>query len=134
MVYPSVFVVNIIVLIMAIDCNDVIYGEQFVSILREHPFNLKGGGGYGFYRIKNIFSRQVVATLFFSTKTTIFKAQSANRIFFLPISQTEFFFKQICQQKLFSPNKNIAPPPLQVKWMFPKRIENKRRIGKSGKS
>ena len=43
---------------------------------------------------------------FFSTKTIIFKAQSANRIFV----STHFRDRK---------PKTIAPPHLQVKWMFP---------------
>ena len=41
-------------------------------------------------------------------------AQSVNRIFFLPISETEVLFQST--EKKF-PKKTIAP--LQVKWMFP---------------
>ena len=78
------------------------------TFFREHPFNLKvGGWGWGalfFIGVKNKNSLRSAAEFFFrdiilfSTKTTIFKAQSANRIFFLPISETENFFKQICRQ------------------------------------
>ena len=62
--------------------------------IREHPFNLKGGGGAMVFSDPIFFSlrsrptaeekkmRQVVATYFFSTKTIILKAQSPNRIFF----------------------------------------------------
>ena len=56
----------------------------FDKHIREHPFNLKGigGGGYGFFWSQNIlfwlrsaaeiFSRRVVATLFFFYKNNIF--------------------------------------------------------------
>ena len=102
--------------------SDVSYKLRDIIAIREHPFNLKdrGWGSMVFFGVKfvffcfaaqqNFFSRHY---FFSSTKTIFFKSQSANRIFFLPISETEFF-----------PKKNpIAPPPLQVKWMFPK-LEN----------
>ena len=84
-----------------------------------HTIIPKREGGYGFFseskyffsqRSRNFFSRQDVI-LFFSTKTIIFKAQSANRIFFLQISETEICFQAILQTELFSPKNHSPLPP-----------------------
>ena len=75
-------------------------------IVREHPFNLKrgGGGDHGFFSgakyffslrsaAENYFRDKLSQHYFFYTKTIFFKAQSAiTEFFFLPISETEIFF------------------------------------------
>ena len=35
------------------------------STLRDHPFNLKGGGGYGVFRSQNIFPVRSAGRIFF---------------------------------------------------------------------
>ena len=51
------------------------------------------------------------ATLFCFYKNNIFKAQSANRIFFsVHLRDIIFFLNQICRQNFFL-QKTIAPPP-----------------------
>ena len=89
----------------------------FISI-REHPFNVKGGGGMVFVwvnfvfapqRIRIYFSRKFVETLFIFYDNKFFKGIKwfQNKI-----------FHQICWQKNDFPKKSIAPP-FQVKGMFP---------------
>ena len=93
--------------------------------------NVSSVKGYGFFRSQNIFFRfaeqqnnffrgKLSRHYFFSTKTIIFKAQSSNRIFSLPISETEILFQSNLPTEIVSPQKTQPPPPLQVKWMFPK--------------
>ena len=84
-------------------------------MVREHPFNLKGGlwffseSKYFFLallRSRTFFREKLSRHYFFSTKTIIFKPQSANRIFFSAHFKDRFFFlNQICQQKIFPQKK-----------------------------
>ena len=54
------------------------------------------------------FSRQLVTTLFFFYKNNIFQAQSANRIFVLPISETEcFLLIKYANRNCFSQKKTF---------------------------
>ena len=95
-----------------------------ICSLREHSFNLKGGGGglWFFSESKYFFPLRSAAEFFFprhyffSTKTIFFKAQSANRIFFSAHFKDKKKFNR--RQKIKFP-KNHSPY-LQVKWMFPK--------------
>ena len=66
----------------------------------QHPFNLKGGGGgYGFFRSKNILFSLRSSNLFrdiiffISTKTIFFKTQSANRNFISAHFRDRIFFQ-----------------------------------------
>ena len=58
-------------------------------------------------RSRIVFSRQVVATLFFFLqKQYILKPKVPTEYFFLPISETGFFsLNQICRQNFFSQKK-----------------------------
>ena len=84
---------------------------------------LKGGGLWFFSESKLLFQfffrDNLSQHYFFSTKTVFFKAQTANRIFFLPI----FADRNLFPKKNYSP-----PPPLQVKWMFPNWLCLERRF------
>ena len=85
--------------------------------IREQPFNLKGwGGSYCFFRSR---------IFFFATKTNIFlRHKVPSEYFFLPNSETEFFFQShLPTENPPPPKKNPKQPPppfLQIKWMFPK--------------
>ena len=48
---------------------------------------------------------------FFSTKTSIFKSQSTNRMFFSAHFRDRIFFSSKFADKNCFPPKNIAPPP-----------------------
>ena len=82
------------------DIRDCSYGYHIypsdVIELREHPFNLKGGGLWFFSELKKI----------------------DNRIFFSAHFTDRIFFSIKFADRIFPPKKTIAPP-LQVKWMFP---------------
>ena len=93
---------------------------------REHPFNLKGGGGYVFFsESKYFFGLRSAAEFFFhnnlqhyffSTKTTFLRHKVLTEFFFLPISETEFFFQSNLPTKNF-PLKNYSPlllPPFKL--------------------
>ena len=78
--------------------------------IREHPFNLRGGGGS-----KYMLSFRG-ADIFFLPKQCVLSQQlaSAFSIFFLSISETS----NLLTENVF-PQNTIAPP--QVKWMVPKQ-------------
>ena len=99
--------ININHLIIGCEAVNYAFNDQLITI-RENPFNLKGGtivffGVKIFFfasqRSRNVFSRQVVSTLFFFYKNNIF----------CPFQRQNFFL----------PKKPQPPPPLQIKWMFP---------------
>ena len=83
-------------------------------LYKEHPFCLKGG--YGFLSESKYFcslrraAEKKIATSF-STKTIIFKAQSAKKKF-CPFQRQNFFFQAHLQTENVFPQKNIAPPLL----------------------
>ena len=95
-----------------------------IDFYSEHPFNFKRGGMV-FSESKIFFSASQRSRIFFRDNITlflnnIFKAQSANRIFVLPISEVDNFFSIKFDDRIFFPKKTISPPPsLQGKWMFP---------------
>ena len=76
---------------------------RYSSYQREHQFNLKGGGGYRFFRSQNMF-------FFASQRRLVFKAQIANRIFFSDHFRDRIFFQSNLQTEFF-PQKNHSPPP-----------------------
>ena len=87
--------------------QNLLNASNHCNYLREHQFNLKGGeGGYGqiiiiYFVAQRIvcFLRQLVETLFFSTKTIL----GAFRIFFSIHVRDINFFHQIFWQKMFPP-------------------------------
>ena len=89
------------------------YYRCSVFFIREHPFNLKGGGGGGlwvFSESKYFFPLRSAADFFlarhysFSTKTIIFKAQSAHSIFFSAHFRDSIIFS-------IKADRNHLPPP-----------------------
>ena len=59
----------------------------------------------------DFFSRKVVATLFFSTKTIFLRPKVLTEYFFCPFQRQNIIFNQICRQKWFSQKKHSPPPP-----------------------
>ena len=101
-------------------------------VLRDWPFNLKGG--YGFlFRSEFFFptTRELEYLFFLPRKVRIFFPEfnirlydkNSESIFFFPLSQNQnIFFSNIGNQNIFlEKNHN---PPLQVKWSFPKEKSN----------
>ena len=84
-----------------------------IFVLREHPFNLKGGGGgamvfFGvtfFFRFaaQQKFCRDII--FFLQNQYFLRHKVLLTEYFFLPISETEMFFNEICRQKCFPPKK-----------------------------
>ena len=99
----------------------------------EHPFNLKGGGAMVFIGVKIFFFASQAAEFFFTRtcRDIIFflqkqflrhKVLHCNRIFFSAHFRPRklFLSKLKLADRNFFLQKNIAPLPLQVKWMLPK--------------
>jgi hypothetical protein len=110
-------------------------------MVKDRPFDLKGGGGggYGFLFRSEIFFRtthELEYFFFLSRKAQIFfpefnirlcdKSSESDYFFFLYQNQN-IFFSNIGNQNIVL-EKNHNPPPLQVKWSFPKRHTCLRRI------
>jgi hypothetical protein len=105
------------------------------ELLRDRPFNLKRGGGYGFCFVQNFFFRttQELEYLFFCrVKREIFFPEinirlydkySESDYFFFPPPKSEYFFQQQWESEYFLEKKHNPPPtpqpPFQVKWSFP---------------
>ena len=96
-----------------------LYIHHVLEYLREHPFNLKGGGGLWFFSESTFFSPLRSApeffsrdnlTLFFSTKTIFVEAQNANRIFFSAHFRDWIFFSTKFADRIFFPQKKHSPP------------------------
>ena len=97
--------------------------------VRDRPFNLGGGGGYGFlFRSEFFFpTTRELENLFFVAQSTIFFLQNSTLgymtitlnqiIFFVSLHQNQnIFFSNIGNQNIFLEKKHN---PLQVKWSFP---------------
>ena len=94
------------------------------NLVRDRPFNLKGGGGGGvwfFVSFRIFFSDNTIVRLFFffcrakrkfffQNLTLGYMTKTLNQIFF-------FFLQQ--NQNIFLEKKHNPPPPFQVKWSFP---------------
>ena len=72
-----------------------------------------------FFGVKIIFFATSCRDIIFFLQNRYFlRHKVLTEYFFLPISETEFFFSIKFADSNFPPKKNIAPP-FQVKWMFP---------------
>ena len=127
------------------DCNQwwAILAEMFPTnswqnvVVRDRPFNLKGGGGgYGFlFRSEKKFqTTQELEYYFFllrkawnffpESNIRLYDKNSESDYFFFPPPKSEYFFQQHWESEYFFRKKTITPPPpppppLQVKWSFP---------------
>ena len=83
------------------------------------------GGGYGFLFRSEFFFRttqELEYLIFWSNLTLGYMTKTLNQIFFFSLHQNQnIFFSNIGNQNIFLEIKhNPPPPPLQVKWSFPK--------------
>ena len=101
-------------------------------MFRERPFNLKGAG-YGFLFRSEFFFRTTreleyiffvaQSANFFSHNSTLgYMTKTLNQIIFFFPTKIRIFFSAILGIRIFFLEKNIIPPPLQVKWSFPKAL------------
>ena len=108
--------------------------DTFVCYIRDRPFNLKGGLWF-FVSFRNFFSDNTrvrilfllsgEAQFFFQNLTLGYMTKTLNQIFFLSSTEIRIFFSATLGFRIFFLEKNHNPPPLQVKWSFPKYlIEN----------
>jgi hypothetical protein len=97
--------------------------------VRDRPFNLKGGGGYGIlFRSEFFFSDNTRVRIFFLSREAqinflefnirLYDKNSESGYFFFPPPNSECFFQQHWESEYFFWKKNHNPP-LQVKWSFP---------------
>jgi hypothetical protein len=92
--------------------------------LRDRPFNLKRGGGYGFlFRSEFFFltTRELEYLFFLSGKARIFFPEfnirlydkiSESDYFFFPPPKSEYLFSNIGNQTIFSEKTHSPPSPL----------------------
>ena len=114
-------------------------------LLRDRPFNLKGGGGwlwfFCFVQKKNFRQNKSSSIYFFCRAKCNFLFQNLtlgdmtktlNQIIFFFLHQNQnIFFSNIGNQNIFLEKKHNPPPPpppLQVKWSFPYAIENRQHL------
>ena len=95
-------------------------------MVRDRPFNLKGGegGGYGFLFRSEIFFRTTQELEYFFPEFNIrlYDKNSESDYFFFLNQNQNIFFSNIGNQNIFLEKKHNPPlPPLQVKWSFPKQ-------------
>ena len=97
-----------------------------VVLLRDRPFNLKGGGGGGggmvfcFVQKKNFRTTQELKYLFLLSRKVrnffpefnirIYDINSESDYFFFP-PKSEYFFQQHWESEYFFRKKTITPPP-----------------------
>ena len=96
-------------------------------LIRDRPFNLKGGGGYGFLFRSEFFFRTTLELeyLFFLSRKVQFFLPEFNIRLYDKNSESDYFFflhqnffQQHWESVYFFLEKNHNPP-LQVKWSFP---------------
>ena len=100
-------------------------------MLREHPFNLKGGGLCFFFWVNFLLRFAAQQNFVFATscRNIIFflqnNTQSANRIFFYyPFQRQNFFFNQIYRQKSPPPPFKLNGCSLRDKYLYSFIIDN----------
>ena len=92
--------------------------------IRDRPFNLKGGLWF-FVSFRIFFSdntRVRIFIIFVQNLTLGYMTKTLNQIIFSFLHQNQnIFFSNIGNQNIFLEKKPYPPPPpLQVKWSFPK--------------
>ena len=89
--------------------------------LRDRPFNLKWGGGYGFLFRSEIFfwtTRQLdyfyfCRKFFFQNITLAYMTKTLNQILFF-LHQNRIFFSATLGIRIFVQKKTIPPPPFKL--------------------
>ena len=96
------------------------------TLLRNRPFNLKGGGGYGFlFRSEFFFSDNTrvrififfvaqSATFFFQNVTLGYMTKTLNQIIFFSSTKIRIFFSATLGIRIFFSKKNIPHPPFKL--------------------
>ena len=91
-------------------------------MVRDRPFNLKGGGGGGFVSFRNFFSdnTSVKILIFLSRKARnffpefnirLYDKNSESDYFCFPPPKSEYFFQQHWESEYFFRKKHNPPPP-----------------------
>ena len=66
-----------------------------MTVVRDQPFNLKGGQGYGFLFRSKFFFRTTQAQIFFPEfNIRLYDKNSESNYFFFPPPKSEYFFQQ----------------------------------------
>ena len=103
--------------IIKIHCTPVYVFYMLFSV-RDRPFNLKGEGGYGFFRSKifflllnwrsgHFFRDKLWRHYFFSAKTSFFfREKVLSKYYCLPMSETEHIFPSNFLTETISPKLN----------------------------
>ena len=109
-----------------------IYPLAKTNTVKGPTINLKGGGLWFLFRSEIVFQStreleylffcRAKCKIYFQNTTLGYMAKTVNQIFFFSSTKIRiFFFSNIGNQNIFLKKKNITPPPpLQVKWSFPK--------------
>ena len=102
-----------------------LFHRPSVWMIRDRPFNLKGG--YGFlFRSENIFrttqkTRVRIFIVFFQNLTLGYMTKTLNQMIFFSSTKIRIFFSATLGIRIFFlEKKTYPPPPFQVKWSFPK--------------
>ena len=105
--------------------------QRFPSrfIVRNRPFNLKGGGVWFFVSFRIVFRTTQVRIFFFLSRKArnffpelnikLYDKNSESDYFFFLHQNQNIFFSNIGNQNIFLEKKPYPPSPLQVKWSFP---------------
>ena len=115
-----------------------------IGLVRNRPFNLKGGGYCFLFRsefffrttreLEYLFCCCAKREIFFQNSTLGYMTKTLNQIIFFFLHQNQIiffflhqnqniFFSNIGNQNIFLEKKKHNPPPLQVIWSFPYRSE-----------
>jgi len=90
-------------------------------IIRDRPFNLQGGGGYGFFFVQNFFFRttqELEYFIFLSRKAgnffpefniRLYDKNSESDYLFFPPPKSEYFFQQHWESEYFFRKKPYPP-------------------------
>ena len=95
--------------------------KQRSTNLRDRPFNLKGGGGYGFFFRSKFFFRTIQELEYFFCRAIrefffpefnirLYDKNSESDYFFFPPPKSEYFFQQHWESEYFFLEKNHNPP------------------------
>ena len=102
-----------------------------INLLRDLPFNLKGGGGGAavlvFCFVQKFFSDNTRVRIFIFVvaefNIRLYDKNTESDYFFFPHQNQNIFFSNIGNQNIFLfLEKKHNPPPFQVKWSFPNTL------------
>ena len=103
-------------------------GNSWYLLVRDRPFNLKGGGLWFFVSFRNFFSDNTRVRIyffcrtkrefFFQNLTLGYMTKILNPINSFSSTKIRIFFSATLGIRIFFLEKNHNPP-LQVKWSFP---------------